>query len=122
MNDKSVSLQLSYEIKQLIEQSRKNVALAVNAEITYLYWQIGKRINEDILKNNRAEYGKQIVGSLSKELKEEFGSGWSEKHLRHCLRSAEIFQDEKIVSALRRQLSWTYIKTLIYIEDELKHL
>lgn len=120
MKQVSALLQLGNEIKQLIEQSRRNVALAVNAEITLLYWQIGKRINDDILKNNRAEYGKQIVNGLSIELAAEYGSGWSEKQLRHCLRTAEIFPDEEIVSALRRQLSWTHIKTLIYIDDELK--
>ena len=45
-----------------------------------LYWQIGKRINEEILKNQRAEYGKQIVQKLSEQLTLEYGKGGSEKH------------------------------------------
>jgi len=114
------SLNLGNELKKLIEQSRQSVALIVNSEITWLYWQVGKRINDEILGNDRAEYGKQIVIAISKQLVAEFGKGWSEKQLRHCLRFAETFQDEAIVSALRRQLSWTHIKTLIYVNDELK--
>jgi len=108
------------EIKLLIEESKKKVAFAVNSAMTNLYWHIGKRLNQEILHKKRAEYGKQIVISLAKQLREEYGSGWSEKQLRHCLRFAEIFPDKKIVSALQRQLSWTHIKTILYIEDELK--
>lgn len=120
IQDKNHSLNLGNELKKLIEQSRQNVALTVNAEITWLYWQVGKRINDEILGNERAEYGKQIVFAISKQLVAEFGKGWSEKQLRHCLRFAETFQDEAIVSALRRQLTWTHLKTLIYIDDKLK--
>jgi DUF1016 N-terminal domain len=107
-------------IKTLIETSKTNVAVLVNAEMTLLYWNIGKHINDEILKNKRAAYGKEIVISLALQLKKEFGSGWSDKQLRHCLRFAETFKDKTIVSTLRRQLSWTHIKSLIYIDDNLK--
>ena len=49
------------EIKTLIEQSRRQVAVTVNAAMTTLYWQIGRRINQEVLKEQRAEYGRQIV-------------------------------------------------------------
>jgi phosphoribosylformimino-5-aminoimidazole carboxamide ribonucleotide (ProFAR) isomerase len=93
------------DIKTLIEQSKKQVSVAVNATITMLYWNIGKKINIEILKDQRAEYGKQIVNSLSSQLTTAYGKGWSEKQLRHCLRFAETFQEEQIVSTLWRQLS-----------------
>lgn len=108
------------EIKILINESRSQVAVTVNYAMTFLYWQIGRRVNHEILKNKRAEYGEQIVRTLSSRLTAEYGAGWSEKQLRHCLRTAEIFPDEEIVSTLGRQLSWTHIKTLVYIEDSLK--
>ncbi len=108
------------DIKALIEQSKQQISIAVNATITQLYWQIGKRINTEILKDERAEYGKEIVKTLSAQLTIDYGQGWGEKHLRHCLRFAETIKDEDIVSALRRQLSWTHIKSIIYLEDELK--
>lgn len=115
MGNVTDSLQLGTDINQLIEQSRQNVAVAVNAELTLLYWNIGTRIKEDILKNNRAEYGKQIIESLSLQLTEEYGAGWSEKQLRHCLRFAEIFPDLQIVSTLWRQLSWSHLKLIFYM-------
>lgn len=107
-------------IKQLIDESRQQVAVTVNATITALYWQVGKKINNEILQNNRAEYGKQIVSTLSRQLTITYGSGWGAKHLRHCMRFAEAFPDEQIVYALRRQLSWTHLRMLIFIEDQLK--
>jgi predicted nuclease of restriction endonuclease-like (RecB) superfamily len=121
MNDKSEHLRpIANDIKLLIEQSRQNVALAVNAEITLLYWKVGKRINDEVLGNERAEYGTQVVQTLSTQLILEYGKGWSEKQLRHCMQFATIVPDEAIVSAVRRQLSWTHLKMLIYIDEPLK--
>lgn len=111
---------ITSDIRSLIEESRKNVALAVNAEITLLYWRVGKRINDEVLGNERAEYGKYVVSSLSIQLIQEYGTGWSEKQLRHCMQFALVFEDDSIVSALRRQLSWTHLKSLLYIDDPLK--
>jgi phosphoribosylformimino-5-aminoimidazole carboxamide ribonucleotide (ProFAR) isomerase len=108
------------EVKQLIEEARQTVAVAVNSATTILYWNIGRRINNEILENKRAEYGKEVVKTLSSELTQEFGKGWSEKQLRHCLRIAETFPDEEIVSTLCRQLSWTHVKTIMYLKDELR--
>jgi predicted nuclease of restriction endonuclease-like (RecB) superfamily len=119
-NDLEASHAIFSEIKTLIEQSRQHVAVEVNAALSMLYWHIGKRINEEVLNDKRAAYGKQIVVSLSRQLTAEYGNGWSQRHLHHCLRFAEIIPDIQIVNALRAQLSWTHIRTLISIEDELK--
>jgi predicted nuclease of restriction endonuclease-like (RecB) superfamily len=108
------------DVQELIDGARARVATAVNAELTSLYWQIGRRIREDVLGGTRAEYGQEIIAGLARQLTVAYGRGWSEKQLRHCVRVAEVFADEAIVSALRRQLSWTHLKTLIYIEDPLK--
>lgn len=111
---------LFQEIRQLIDVAKQRAAVAINAEITLLYWQVGKRIQTEVLQGQRAEYGKQIIVSLSQQLTQTYGRGWSEKQLRHCLHFAETFPDEQIVSTLRRQLSWTHIKTLMYIDEPLK--
>lgn len=110
------------EIKTLIEQSKQQLSVTVNATISMLYWQIGKRINIEILNEQRAEYGKLVVATLSKQLTETFGIGWSEKQLRHCLRFAEVFPDSEIVSTLWRQLSWSHLKEVIYFDDDLKRM
>ena len=115
-----IEVQLYTEVTQLIEQSKQNVAVAVNAEITLLYWNVGKRINNEVLNNERAEYGKKIVQSLSAQLTLQYGKGWGEKQLRQCMQFANVFQDEQIVYALRIQLTWTHIRTIIYMEDPLK--
>jgi predicted nuclease of restriction endonuclease-like (RecB) superfamily len=115
-----IEVQLYTEVTQLIEQSKQNVAVAVNAEITLLYWNVGRRINNEVLNNERAEYGKKIVQSLSAQLTLQYGKGWSEKQLRQCMQFANVFQDEQIVYALRIQLTWTHIRTIIYMEDPLK--
>ena len=115
-----INTSLIAEIKQLIEQSRQKVAIAVYSEISILYWHIGKRINSDILNNKRAEYGKQIIATLSQQLTREYGRGWSAKQLHHCLYAVEIFHDEKIFSELCKELSWSHIKELIYIKEPIK--
>ena len=111
---------ITSDIRLLIDESHKNVALAVNAEITLLYWRVGKRINDEVLGNERAEYGKQIIQSLSIHLVIEYGKGWGEKQLRQCMQFAQVFVDEQIVYALRRQLSWTHLGGIMYIDDPLK--
>jgi predicted nuclease of restriction endonuclease-like (RecB) superfamily len=72
------------------------------------------------LKQKRADYGEKIVAATGRQLEREFGRGFSEKSLRHMIRFAQAFPDEQIVSALRRQLTWTHFKSLVYIEDPLK--
>jgi predicted nuclease of restriction endonuclease-like (RecB) superfamily len=108
------------DICQLIESARQRAASAVNAELTLLYWQVGQRIQKEVLHKQRGVYGKQIIATLAQQLTAAYGKGWSEKQLRHCLRIAEIFPDEAILSTLRRQLSWSHLKTIMYIDDPLK--
>ena len=67
-----------------------------------LYWYIGHTINKEILKNNRAEYGKQIIASLARQLTQEYGSSFSEKNLRRMIQFAEVFSNKQIVASLRR--------------------
>ena len=108
------------DLRQLIADARLRVAAAINAELTGLYWQVGKRIHQEILGSQRAEYGEEIVSSLSRQLTADFGRGFSAKNLRHMVRLAQAFPNEAIVSALRRQLSWSHLKALIYLDDPLK--
>ena len=60
------------QIKNLIEQTKNNVAIAVNSSLTMMYWHIGKLINDEILQNKRAEYGKEIVATVSQQLQDNF--------------------------------------------------
>lgn len=113
-------LPLLDEVRLLIKSARERAAIAVNAELTLLYWQVGRSIRAEVLRGTRAEYGQQVIASLARQLTAEYGRGWSEQQLRHCLRAAEVFPDEAILSAVRRELSWTHLKSLLYIDDPLK--
>ena len=108
-------------IRQLIEDSKQQVAVAVNATMSMLYWRIGKRINEELAGYAADEiYGKQIVATLWRQLETTYGTSFSEKNLRRMMQFAKAFPDEKIVVSLIRQLSWSHIKILIPIEEPLK--
>lgn len=114
------SRQFFNEIKCLIEKSRQQVSVAVNSAMSLLYWQIGKRINEKVLNNERAVYGEQIVQSLSAQLIIEYGKGFSKRNILYMMQFAKIFPEKKIVVSLVRQLSWTHILVIIPIADPLR--
>ena len=111
--NKSPSGDLINDIRRLIETARHNVAVTINAGLTVLYWQIGSRIRQDILKEKRADYGKEIVATLSQELTKEYGNGFSYSALTRMVRFAEIFPDTQIVATLSRQLSWSHFKEIL---------
>jgi predicted nuclease of restriction endonuclease-like (RecB) superfamily len=108
------------DLAEIIDSGKKDIAVSINSTITIVYWLIGNRINIEILKETRAEYGKQIIKKVSGFLVTHFGNGWGEKHIRHCLRIAETFQSKEIFYALSRELSWTHLRTVMYMDDELK--
>lgn len=118
---KEVTLQESLitDLRTLINEARNKVALIVNTEITLLYWHIGKRINEEVLGNQRAEYGKQIVSTLSTQLTKEYGRGFELRNLRRMMQFAELFPDFQIVAPLARQLSWSHFIELLSIKNDL---
>lgn len=77
-------------------------------------------IKTEVLRDKRAEYGKQVISSLSKKLTYEFGKGWSKQQLWNCLYAVETFKTHKIISTLSGELSWSHIKELIYVKDDLQ--
>ena len=112
--------QLYSDVCQIIEGTRTRIATTVNAEVCWMNWHIGKRIKEDVLYNQRAEYGKEIVKNLSVLLTEKYGKGWSFYKLQHCVRSAYTFTEDQIAYAVRTQLTWTHLRSLMSIDDELQ--
>ncbi|MCT1523871.1 PDDEXK nuclease domain-containing protein [Sphingobacterium hotanense] len=105
------------ELSRLIEQSQLQIVIKVNSALTMLFWHIGYRINQNILQNKRADYGKQIVVTLSRQLTEKYGRNFEEKNLRRMLQFAEQFSDEQIVGTVSRQLSWSHILILLPLKN-----
>ena len=96
------------ELSTLIEQSQQQVAAQANSTLTLLFWHIGNRINNEILQNKRADYGKQIVPTLSAQLENKYGRNFTEKNVRRMIKFAEQFSDVSIVVPVARQLSWSH--------------
>lgn len=119
LDKKDEELLLSTLIK-LIEDARKHVAITINQELTLLYWNIGKTIRKNILSNKRANYGKNSIEQLSVELSNRYGKGFNKRNIHSFIKFNELFLDENIVHTLCTQLSWSHIRMLIYIEDEIK--
>jgi hypothetical protein len=78
--------QLVQEISILIEESRQQVVRTANSALTLLFWQVGKRVNDEVLKNDRAQYGKQIIANISAQLELKYGRNFTEKNLRRMIK------------------------------------
>lgn len=106
-------LWLLNELSLLIEESQKHLTVQVNSTLTVLFWQIGTIINSEILEKERADYGKQIVVTLSRQLTNKYGRNFEEKNLRRMIQFSEQFPEKEIVVTLSRQLSWSHFLALI---------
>lgn len=111
---------LLQSIVSLIDGTRQRVAQTVNSELTLLYWNIGKQINEDILKNGRADYGKTIIPILSNELSSIYGIGFNKRNLQSFIKLNAVIQDIVILHTLCAKLSWSHIRELIYVNNDIK--
>jgi predicted nuclease of restriction endonuclease-like (RecB) superfamily len=114
----ATDLNLLYrELSELIEQSKRQLVSVVNNTLTMLFLHIGGKINAHILQHKRAEYGKQIVATLSRQLTSAYGNSFEEKNLRRMMQFAEQFSDIEIVVTLSRQLSWSHFLVLLPIKN-----
>lgn len=88
------------KISILIENAKRNVAIKVSSELTMLYWNIGKYIKENVLNEQKAEYGKEIVKELSIKLIAKYGNGYSYSNLYRMLQIYEYFNEHEIFATL----------------------
>ena len=108
------------ELKTLIDAARSKVATTVNSALVMLYWDIGNRIRRGILQEKRADYGKDVVKTLSTQLTPIYGRGFAWRNLFHMMKFSEIFDDREILHSLSTKLSWTHFRELIQIKDDLE--
>jgi len=106
------------DIVSIIERTKHQIVVHANSSLTLMFWQIGERIRKEILKNKRAEYGKKIVATLSRELVSRFGKNFEEKNLRRMIQFAERFPDFEKVVTLSRHLSWSHFLAIIPLKTE----
>ena len=108
------------DLRTLIDQARDTVAQTVNAGLVLLYWQIGQRIQQEILREERAGYGEEIVAALSRQLTMDFGSGFSAKSLWRMIQFVQLYPESRIVAALSRQLGWSHFVEILPLDDTLQ--
>ena len=106
----------------IIEQGKQQAVTQVNSRMTLVFWQVGKRINEDVLQKERAKYGKQVIEGLSKELVVKYGRSFQVRNIRRMIQFATVFQDWRIVSPLATQLSWTHFVIVLSLKSQAARL
>ena len=112
-----VPTELINDLRQIIDSARSHVAATANYEVTMMNWNIGNRINRDVLNNERAEYGQQIVSQVATQLQEEYGAkGFELRSIQRMMQFAQIFPDFQIVSPLVSKLSWSHFLILMPIK------
>jgi predicted nuclease of restriction endonuclease-like (RecB) superfamily len=105
------------DLAQIIDKGKSQLTKQVNSVLTLTYWHVGKKINEHILENERAEYGKQIVAPVARQLVEKFGKSFELKNLYRMMQFAEKFSDLEIVVPLARQLSWSHFLKILPLKN-----
>ena len=108
------------DVRQLIEQARAHVASAANSAQTLLYWQLGERIRREVLGEARADYGEQIVSTLSTQLVQAYGQSYGLRSLRRMVQFSEAFSDAQMVATLSRQLSWSHFIEILPLKAPLE--
>ena len=108
------------EVRDLINQARQHVAQTANSTLTLLHWKIGERIRQDILQGRRAQYGEEILPTLSAKLVPQYGKGFSARNLARMVQFAEAFPDEKILSTLSRELSWSHFVEILPLKQPIE--
>ncbi len=92
--------ELFNDIVKMVNEGKNRIATEFNSTVVVLYWSIGKRIYEEILKGDRANYGDQIISHVSDELTIKFGKGYNRASLFRMVRFARIYPDHQIVATL----------------------
>ena len=107
------------EIKKILKNARQKAYTAVNSAMVEAYWKIGRRIvEEEQSGRERAEYGKEIIKNLSKELTEEFGKGFGERNIRNIRQFYMLFSDYEKWKSLISKLTWTHIQKVLRVSNE----
>ncbi len=120
MNNLDAINPLVNKVSTLIGSAQGFVAKAVNKGMVLLYWNIGKTIQEEVIKSERAEYGKRIVQTLSAQLVADFGKGYGDRNLWRMVSFYEAFPDFLTVTTLSSQLSWSHIVEILKLKVPIK--
>lgn len=108
------------DVSNLIEEAKRNVVIKVNTEFVLLNWNIGSKIKNELLKNQKPEYGKQVITKLSKMLMDKYGKGYSYSNLYRMLQINQYFEDFEIFATLSQKLSWSHWIEIVKMDTDIK--
>ena len=108
------------DISTMIYTAKNEVMMRVNTSVISLYWNIGKKLSDEVLQGKKAEYGKNIIGDLSERLTAEYGKGFEKSSVFKMVKFYQEFPEYEKVATLSQQLTWSHFVELLQIEDELK--
>ncbi len=108
------------EVAGLIEAARSHAAAQVNSALVVLYWSIGRRIREDVLGCERAEYGREVVKQLAERLSARYGRGYGWRNLFRMLDLVETYPNPEILSTLSTILAWSHFVVLLQVPEQQK--
>jgi len=106
------------DLRELIQSARQRIAIAANSTTTLLYWHLGRRLLAESLHDERAQYGKRILVTVSRELTVEFGQAFTLRALYRAIQFCQGFTNQEIVSTLSTQWSWSHFIELLPINRQ----
>lgn len=118
MKNQPFSDTLFDDLTKIIQEGKKHIASQINRTLTIVYWQVGGRIDKEILQNERAGYGQEIIAKLARKLEKEYGRGFSLRNLRRMIQFSQLFPDFEIVSTLSAQLSWSHFIEILPLKNQ----
>ena len=118
MGNPSLYPELLKEVQQLIDRGKQEIAIQVNSTMTLVYWKVGNRINEELLKGKRATYGAELVKTLAEQLVQNYGRSFEYRNLRRMINFAQEFPELSIVTTLSSQLSWSHFIELFSLKNK----
>ena len=108
------------DISTMIYTAKNEVMMRVNTSVISLYWNIGKKLSDEVLQGKKAEYGKNIIGDLSERLTAEYGKGFEKSSVFKMVKFYQEFPEYEKVATLSQQLTWSHFVEILPIQDELK--
>jgi predicted nuclease of restriction endonuclease-like (RecB) superfamily len=120
MNSLENVSQVYGKVSELIQSAQNYLAKTVNSSMVVLYWHIGKTIQEEVIKNEKAGYGEQVMQTVAAQLTQQYGRGYSYRNLYRMVRFYEFFPDEHILTTVSSKLSWSHLVEIIKQKDPLK--
>lgn len=112
-------MQYIQDIKQILAQARQKSYQAINSAMVEAYWKIGEKIVlEEQQGKDRAEYGKQIIKTISYSLTQEFGKGFSERNIRKYRQFYLTFPSLENWPTLSTKLQWSHFEIVMRVPDE----